>query len=150
VILLSDIIGKKRIAHRMAKKPVMAKKPAALPPESSARDHLANERTLLAWSRTGIAIIALGFVVARFGLLLRELGHTAPHGQVSPGASTALGVAIVLAGVVLLGLALARFLRVGRAIEAHAYQWMPALDIALAGALLAVGIALGIYLLLTA
>jgi uncharacterized membrane protein YidH (DUF202 family) len=41
---------------------------------SRTRDHLANERTLLAWVRTSMAIIGLGFIVARFGLLLRELG----------------------------------------------------------------------------
>lgn len=35
---------------------------------------LANERTFLAWLRTCIAIIGLGFVVARFSLFLREFG----------------------------------------------------------------------------
>jgi uncharacterized membrane protein YidH (DUF202 family) len=35
---------------------------------------LANERTFLAWLRTCIAIVGLGFVVARFGLFLREFG----------------------------------------------------------------------------
>ena len=34
---------------------------------------LANERTLLAWLRTGLTVMALGFVVARFGLFLRLL-----------------------------------------------------------------------------
>ena len=34
---------------------------------------LANERTFLAWLRTSIAVMSLGFVVARFGLWLREL-----------------------------------------------------------------------------
>ncbi|HGE72837.1 TPA: DUF202 domain-containing protein, partial [Candidatus Poribacteria bacterium] len=31
-------------------------------------DHMANERTYLAWVRTGITIMALGFVVAKFGI----------------------------------------------------------------------------------
>ena len=33
---------------------------------STARDHLANERTLLAWVRTSIAMIALGIAIAKF------------------------------------------------------------------------------------
>lgn len=33
---------------------------------SCARDHLANERTLLAWVRTSIAMIALGIAIAKF------------------------------------------------------------------------------------
>ena len=45
-----------------------------LRPDSAARDHMANTRTLLAWLRTGIALIGLGFVVARFGLFLQQLG----------------------------------------------------------------------------
>ncbi len=128
----------------------MSNKPIQGQQGGSARDHLANERTLMAWSRTGIAIIALGFVVARFGLLIRELGHQVPHNHLLPGASTVLGVVIVAAGVAMMALALARFLKIGKAIEANLYHWSPALDIALAVSLLLVGILLAAYLLLTA
>ncbi len=37
------------------------------------RVYLSAERTLLAWIRTGVALIGLGFLVAKFGLFLREL-----------------------------------------------------------------------------
>lgn len=56
------------------------------------RDHLANERTLLAWSRTSIAIVGLGFVVARFAL----------GGKSVTVLSTAFGVALVILGGVAL------------------------------------------------
>lgn len=39
------------------------------------RVYFAAERTLLAWLRTGLAMMGFGFVVARFGLLLHELAH---------------------------------------------------------------------------
>jgi uncharacterized membrane protein YidH (DUF202 family) len=43
------------------------------PGEPNVQQQLANDRTLLAWVRTAIALAGLGFVVARFGLFLREL-----------------------------------------------------------------------------
>ena len=46
--------------------------------EPDARDYLAQERTLLAWIRTGVGLIGLGFVVARFGVLLSAMGMRAP------------------------------------------------------------------------
>ena len=69
--------------------------------DSQFRDHAANERTLLAWIRTGVALMAFGFAIARFGLFLREI--TPAVGAV-PGGEHALGsgwfgVALVLFGL---------------------------------------------------
>jgi putative membrane protein len=33
-------------------------------------DHAANERTFLAWVRTGVAVVAFGFVVEKFNLFV--------------------------------------------------------------------------------
>lgn len=62
---------------------------------------LAAERTLLAWIRTGIALMGFGFVVARFGLFLREL--TAASAQLPPSGSnaSATGAALVASGIAL-------------------------------------------------
>ena len=74
------------------------------PPGDVIRDHLANKRTMLAWARTGIAVMALGFVVARFGLLLRELRLALPR-HLPEGVSTVFGTALVVIGGVLVLLA---------------------------------------------
>ena len=72
--------------------------PAARPPEDP-RVRFAAERTLLAWVRTGIALMGFGFVVARFGLFLRELAAAAVPVAHHPGASMAVGVGLTLTGV---------------------------------------------------
>ena len=70
---------------------------AAEPVDSKLR--LALETTLLAWSRTGLALMGFGFVLARFGLFLQELaaaGHTSPR-QIR--VSLTFGVILILLGV---------------------------------------------------
>ena len=119
------------------------------PSPSRTRDHLANERTLLAWVRTSIAIIGLGFIVARFGLLLRELGAANPH-PLPTGISTVIGVALTVCGVIVLLLSLQRYRTVGEGIERNEYGWSPRLAIALTLVLTAAGILLAIYLIITA
>jgi putative membrane protein len=47
--------------------------PADTGQKPSLSDYLAAERTLLAWIRTGLALMGFGFVVARFGLFLQQL-----------------------------------------------------------------------------
>jgi len=37
------------------------------------REHLANERTFLAWIRTSIALMGFGFVIVKFTLFLKQL-----------------------------------------------------------------------------
>jgi len=113
----------------------------------SPTDHLANERTFLAWARTAITVMALGFVVARFGLLLRELGATssAPPN----GISETVGVVLVLTGSVLMALALVRFARTRLDLEAGRYTPRTDIEYVLTALLAIVGVGLAVYLLLT-
>jgi hypothetical protein len=65
-----------------------------------AQVRLASERTLLAWARTGLGLMGFGFVVARFGLFLRELEAARPiPASPSTGLSLPIGVALVVLGV---------------------------------------------------
>jgi putative membrane protein len=65
------------------------------------RVYMAAERTLLAWIRTGLALMGFGFVLARFGLFLRELSASRLNLPIKSSAfSTAAGVALILIGVI--------------------------------------------------
>ncbi|HEX4750327.1 MAG TPA: DUF202 domain-containing protein [Bryobacteraceae bacterium] len=70
-------------------------------PKAALSDYLATERTLLAWIRTGLALMGFGFVVARFGLFLQRLqmlDSSTP--QQSNGLSLWFGTALIVAGIV--------------------------------------------------
>ncbi len=93
---------------------------AAPRPVRDARYDWAAEQTLLAWVRTGLAMMGFGFVVARFGAFLRALGFTAPgllpeDGQAS--ASMAAGILMVALGVGANLVAVRRFLYNHRALN---------------------------------
>jgi putative membrane protein len=87
--------------------------------DKKATEYLANERTFLAWIRTSIAIISLGFVVTKFSVWLRELAlRFDPHAQAArTGASLPIGVAMMALGAVFAALAAHRYHRVNRDIE---------------------------------
>lgn len=98
---------------------------------SDPRVFFAAERTLLAWVRTGITVMALGFVVARFGLFLEILAASSrpPAHLALPSSETlsaTLGVALVLAGVLSVLGALLNHLRYVRTLPA---QDVPALTL---------------------
>jgi putative membrane protein len=66
-----------------------------------ARDHLANERTFLAWLRTGVAMVVFGFAIGRFAIAIRQFMQI--QGRVLPtaGFSVWLGTVAIIAGVFL-------------------------------------------------
>ena len=92
-------------------------------PEETLRLHQANERTMLAWIRTGIALMAFGFAIARFGLFLRQLAAVgAVMVPTARGLGSAwLGGALVAMGMMANLLATIRYGRIRHAIERGAF-----------------------------
>lgn len=76
------------------------RRPAAGSP-SWARDHLANERTLLAWLRTALTFMAFGVALAKFGLVLRAV--MADHPELSAELPSAMESRIMGALLIVLG-----------------------------------------------
>ena len=114
-------------------------------------DHLANERTFLAWVRTGISIIAFGFVVERFGLLLRQLGLKVSAEPLLPGHySTIVGITLTLLGTVVMVVALLNFLQARRSIDKEEFHPHSGFAIALTVITCLIGILLAVYLHLSA
>ena len=115
------------------------------------RNLLANERTFLAWLRTAVALMTFGFVLAKFDLFLKtRFLHGAPprSSPRSVGTHNAIGLALVLVGVLTLGAATMHFRQVRQDIlrgsdHSAARSRLPFL---LAGVLAATGIALAVYL----
>jgi putative membrane protein len=97
--------------------------------QTEVREHLANERTLLAWVRTGVSLISFGLVIERLGT------------EVSSSATSGLfGVALAVLGCLALVMGTAQFLRSRRGIDsgefvsaATAYMVVVAGSLGLAG-----------------
>ena len=86
--------------------------------QTEIREHLANERTLLSWVRTGVSLISLGLVVERAGALAK-----AANLQVgSTSGSDFFGLGLALLGALTLVLGTAQFLRNRRGIAAGTFE----------------------------
>ena len=113
------------------------------------REHLANERTYLAWLRTGIATIGLGFVVAKFGLAIRELTGIAALPETSYHLSTIIGIALSVTGGFLMLFAFWRYSKNQYRIRAGAYEPTTGPELALTLTLFIIAALLVAYLVLT-
>jgi putative membrane protein len=121
-------------------------------------DHAANERTFLAWVRTGIAVIAFGFVIEKFNVFMATIAASAlgdgarqlrieklsgPFGHYS-------GLALIFGGVAIILLATVRFVRITRRLddaEEHSAASVRA-ELFLAAVLVLVVVSYGAYLAL--
>jgi putative membrane protein len=112
-------------------------------------DYLAAERTLLAWIRTGLALMGFGFVVARFGLFLQQIQILErPHAPMSYGLSLWFGTALIGFGVIVNVFAGWHHLRLVRDLDRGApFQSRPTMQVAGVSFVLAlVGLAMAVYL----
>jgi len=120
--------------------------------QANASDHLANERTFLAWIRTSIAIMGFGFVVVKFTLFIRQLsyvlGEKAPAvAGTGKGYSAVIGVLLVAVGALLALLAYIRYRNTEFQLNNKTYKPSFWLSLVLTVALVVVSILLILYLL---
>ena len=127
-------------------------------------DHLANERTFLAWIRTSIGIMAFGFVVVRFSLFIKQLtslldrpgaGAAGSANSVMPvvapaaehGHSAFIGIVLVASGLLTTLFAFIRFKKTEAQIESATYRSSTPLIWLVTAFILLVSVLLIIYLL---
>jgi putative membrane protein len=86
-------------------------------------DHLANERTFLAWIRTAIAVMTLGVAINRFALFRVEMHNVVPEVRnLANRHVEKLGIGLVMLGIVLLVGSTWHYLHVGKTIDDETYR----------------------------
>jgi putative membrane protein len=87
-------------------------------------DHLANERTFLAWIRTSVGIMAFGFVVVKFSLFVKQISLILGKGNViqNRGYSAIVGIILVAVGTVTSALSYLRYRQTAKQLEEGAYS----------------------------
>ena len=115
-------------------------------------DHAANERTFLAWVRTAIAVMAFGFLVAKFNLFLaiaaQSLAGASGRRVAVPGGGfgDVAGLVLIIAGTAMVAMAAVRFVRTAQAIDSpERHSGGARMDLALSALMVVLGIALAVY-----
>jgi putative membrane protein len=115
------------------------------------RVYFAAERTFLAWIRTGLALMGFGFVVAKFGLFLREIAAAEPNLQVKSSAfSLWSGAALIVIGVVVnITAAVRHFRTIDELKRGDAVARPSLIAVAVAFALALIGASMVVYMFVT-
>ena len=125
---------------------------SSISPSASSKvtSHLANERTFLAWIRTSISIIVFGFVVAKFGITLREFLRVQGATEHESGVSLIIGVGFIAMGIFMVLAAWFRYQGTMRRIETGDFKPAGAIVTVLTVVAAVFGIILAGYLIYTA
>lgn len=127
-----------------------------VPKAQNISDHLANERTFLAWIRTSIAVMAFGFVVEKFSVFLQKvmlfLRHDDPLAIASMATqptthySYIFGLLLVIVGGIMCMLAFFKFKTTETQIDNNNYSPSLLLDVLLTLTIVLIGLFLVLYL----
>jgi len=111
-------------------------------------DHLANERTFLAWIRTSIGIMAFGFVVVKFSLFVKQISMILGKENIihSKGYSGILGIVLVAVGTVTAVLSYIRYINSEKQINEGYYKHSSLLITVLTAFIFLVSVLLIVYL----
>lgn len=109
------------------------------------RNHLANERTFLAWCRTGLALFGFSFVIERFDFFIRQIQDVPLFsGMAKKHLHTeAVTLSTFAVGVLVMVVAVWRFWYIRRCINTGAKTFSPMPDIVFTAAV--VGLILGLF-----
>ncbi len=122
---------------------------------SNRSDHMANERTFLAWIRTSLGVMAFGFVVEKFALFVKQFGYflasqNAPQPPiVSPThqtLSSIFGMGLVAVGALIGLFSFIKYKQTEKHIEDNTYKYSSVLASALTALVVVIGIFLVVYL----
>ncbi len=124
------------------------------PSNRNRADHMANERTFLAWIRTSIGITAFGFVVEKFALFMKQIAYffakeTVPTPAAGQGYAPVFGILLVGFGILIGFFSFIKYRNIEKQIENDSYQSSSMLATMLAFTVIATGIFLVIYLIRT-
>jgi putative membrane protein len=141
-----------RMSKPNEKEPNSLHEKGKLDPDKIESEILANERTFLAWVRTSIAVMSLGFVIARFNLWIREVAI-----RVNPqmpmrgsGFSAPLGECMIGAAAVITLFAAWRYHVINRTIRRGEIQADPQLVITVTAIVVFAALAVIVYMVVSA
>lgn len=118
--------------------------------QQNAREHLANERTLLAWIRTSIGIMAFGFVVVKFSLFIKQISLLLGKNVTVPqqhGYSSVIGILLVAVGALILLLSYMKYKKTEKQLTSETFKSSSALVFSLTIIILSISILLILYLI---
>jgi len=118
--------------------------------QQNAREHLANERTLLAWIRTSIGIMAFGFVVVKFSLFIKQISLLLDKNITIPkqhGYSSAIGILLVAVGAFVLLLSYLKYKKTEKQLNNENFKSSSTLVFSLTTVILLISVFLILYLI---